>query len=48
VGELRHPSCNLGNRPHILVTAVRSRVVLVSSLKASRTFFVFQPNAKKR
>jgi hypothetical protein len=43
----RHPPCNPGDCPHILISVVRSRL-LVSSLKVSSKLFVLQPNIKKK
>jgi hypothetical protein len=43
----RHPPCNPADCPHILISVVRSRL-LVSSLKVSSKLFVLQPNVKKR
>jgi len=42
-----HPPCNPGDCPHILISAVRSRL-LVSSLKVFSKLFVLQPNVKKK
>jgi len=45
--NLQEAPCNLGACPHILISAVRSRL-LVSSLKVSSKLFVLQPNVKKK
>ena len=43
----RHSLCNPGNRPYILVTAVRSRVFLVPAFKSFSHLFCSPAQRKK-
>jgi len=45
--NLQEALCNPGACPHILISAVRSRL-LVSSLKVSSKLSVLQPNVRKK